>query len=70
MKLHGLKWVKLMNLTVEKPLSYQCFMTKINAHTFLLENVLTHQIWHIQILNPDSVDSLKKQDQINLPISS
>ena len=49
-----------MKLSVTKPLSHQCFMTKIDAHTFLLENVLTHQIWHIQILDADSTDIPKR----------
>jgi len=57
-----------MNLIVDRPLSYRCFMTKINAHTFLLENVFTSQIWHIEILkeNPKEFTySLKEQDKLN-----
>ncbi len=53
-----------MDLIVDRPLSYRCFMTKINAHTFLLENVLTNQIWHIEILKEESTDSLQKQDEL------
>lgn len=57
-----------MDFIAHKPLSYRCFITKINEHTFLLENVLTKQIWNIEILKEDPTevtDSLKEQTSSN-----
>lgn len=45
-----------MDLVVNKPMSHRYFITKINEHTFLLENVLTNQIWNIEILEEDSIN--------------
>lgn len=45
-----------MDLIVNMPLSHRFFITKINEHTFLLENVLTNQIWNIEILEEDSIN--------------
>ncbi len=44
-----------MDLIVNKLLSHRYFITKINEHTFLLEIVLTKQIWNIEILQEDSI---------------
>ena len=43
-----------MDLSINRPLSHQYFITKISEHIFLLENVLTNQIWNIEILKEDS----------------
>ena len=48
-----------MGLIVNKPLSHRYFITKINEHTFLLENVVTHQIWNIEILQENFTELVK-----------
>lgn len=48
-----------MDWNSEKPLSNHYFVTKINEHTFLLENVLTHQIWNVEILPTDAVKHVR-----------
>ena len=54
-----------MELIVDKQLSHRYSITKISEHTFLFENVLSHQIWNIEILKEGStefIDRFKEQD--------
>ncbi len=55
-----------MDMIVNKPLSHRYIITKINEHTFLLESVLTHLIWNIEILDEDSTEFTKSiKDRFN-----
>ena len=45
-----------MDMIANKPLSHRYFITKINKYTFLLEDVVTKQIWNVEILDEESTD--------------
>ena len=54
-----------MDLSVHKPLSHRYFITKLSDHIFLLENVLTNQIWNIEILKEDSKEFKNRLEKRN-----
>ncbi len=45
-----------MDLIVDNQLSHRYFVTKTSEHTFLLESVLSHQKWNIEILEERSTE--------------